>query len=58
MLQPIPRRTAGIPPLIERNTTLLALSQSFMGASHTTRLELCKTLGVGFIGCRSPASVN
>ncbi len=58
MHQPIPRNTAGIPPLIKRNTTLFALSQSFMGASTQLGYGLGPLMVVTLTGSASLAGLT
>jgi MFS family permease len=58
MHQPIPRSTAGIPPLIKRNTMLFALSQSFMGASAQLGYGLGPLMVVALTGSASLAGLT
>ena len=58
MHQPIPHSTAGIPPLIKRNTTLFALSQSFMGASTQLGYGLGPLMVVTLTGSASLAGLT
>ena len=58
MHQPIPRNTAGIPPLIKRNTTLFALSQSFMGASTQLGYGMGPLMVVTLTGSASLAGLT
>jgi MFS family permease len=58
MHQPIPRSTAGIPPLIKRNTTLFALSQSFMGAGTQLGYGMGPLMVVALTGSASLAGLT
>lgn len=58
MHQPVPRSTAGVPPLIKRNTTLFALSQSFMGASTQLGYGLGPLMVVALTGSASLAGLT
>jgi len=58
MHQPIIRNTAGIPPLIKRNTTLFALSQSFIGASTQFGYGLGPLMVVALAGSASLAGLT
>ena len=58
MHQPIIRNTAGIPPLIKRNTTLFALSQSFIGASTQFGYGLGPLMVVALTGSASLAGLT
>ena len=58
MHQPVPRSTAGVPPLIRRNTTLFALSQSFMGASTQLGYGLGPLMVVALTGSASLAGLT
>ncbi len=58
MHQPLPKSRAGIPPLIKRNTTLFALSQSFIGASTQLGYGLGPLMVVGLTGSASLAGLT
>ena len=58
MHQPLPRSSAGVPPLIKRNTTLFALSQSFMGASTQLGYGMGPLMVVGLTGSASLAGLT
>jgi MFS family permease len=58
MHQPIPRSTAGVPPLIKRNTVLFALSQSFMGASTQLGYGIGPLMVIALTGSASLAGLT
>ena len=58
MHQPLPRSSAGVPPLIKRNTTLFALSQSFTGASTQLGYGMGPLMVVGLTGSASLAGLT
>ncbi len=58
MHQPLRKSRAGIPPLIKRNTTLFALSQSFIGASTQLGYGLGPLMIVGLTGSASLAGLT
>ncbi len=58
MHQVIPRSTAGIPPLIKRNTALFALSQSFMGAGTQLGYGMGPLMVVALTGSASLAGLT
>jgi MFS family permease len=58
MHKPIARGTAGIPPLIKRNTALFALSQSFMGAGTQLGYGIGPLMVVALTGSASLAGLT
>ncbi len=58
MHQPLPKSRVRIPPLIKRNTSLFALSQSFIGASTQLGYGLGPLMIVGLTGSASLAGLT
>jgi len=58
MHKPVPRTSAGIPPLIKRNTVLFALSQSFVGAGTQLAYGIGPLMVVAVTGSASLAGLT
>jgi MFS family permease len=58
MHKPISQKTAGIPPLIKRNTLLLALSQSFIGAGTQLAYGIGPLMVIAVTGSASLAGLT
>jgi MFS family permease len=56
--QPIPRLAANIPPLIKRNTVLLALSQAFVGAGTQLAYGIGPLMVIAVTGSASLAGLT